>query len=131
MRIHDRAKRRRRKARRRGGALKYTDDTNRADHKDPFLYVGDSAVWWDTGITTNWRGSNPVRESEYELGDVDLCWLEQVYKEERSSGMYPCLRIYIGGTEEIGVTFVVFVDLEEERVIHVGHDYRRGPPLAP
>jgi hypothetical protein len=72
-----------------------------------------------------------IGNSEYELGDVDLCWLEQVYKEERTSGMYPCLRIYIGGKEEIGVTLVVFVDLEEERVIHVGHDYRRGPPLAP
>lgn len=72
-----------------------------------------------------------IGNSEYELGDVDLCWLEQVYKEERSSGMYPCLRIYIGGKEEIGVTLVVFVDLEEERVIHIGHDYRRGPPLAP
>ena len=45
--------------------LLYTDDTNRADHKEPFLYIGDTAVWWDTNIETNWRGSDPVRETHY------------------------------------------------------------------
>ncbi|MCK4476515.1 MAG: hypothetical protein KAU16_07285 [Methanophagales archaeon] len=66
-----------------------------------------------------------IRDKGYELGDVDLCWLEQVYKEESTSGTYPCLRIYIGGKEQTGVTLVVFVDLKEERVIHIGRDYRR------
>lgn len=50
--------------------LTYTDDTNRADHKDPFLYVDDSAVWWDGEITSNWRGSNPVRETHYISGSA-------------------------------------------------------------
>jgi hypothetical protein len=68
-----------------------------------------------------------IGDKGYELGDVDLCWLEQAYKEEKTSGTYPCLRIYIGGKEQTGVTLVVFVDLEEERVVHVGYEYRRAP----
>ena len=72
-----------------------------------------------------------IGDKEYELGDVDLCWLEQVYKEEKTSGTYPCLHIYIGGKEQTGITLVVFVDLKEERVIHTGSDYRREQPPTP
>ncbi len=77
------------------------------------------------------RAREEIGDKGYELGDVDLCWLEQVYQEETSSDMYPCLRIYIGGKEQIGVTLVVFVDLVEERVIHIGYEYRRGQPPTP
>jgi len=72
-----------------------------------------------------------IGDKEYELGDVDLCWLEQVYKKEKTSGTYPCLHISIGEKEQPGVTLVVFVDLEEERVICIGYNYRRGQPPTP
>lgn len=64
----------------------------------------------------------------YEIGDVDLCGFERIYKEERISGTYPCLHIYLDGKEEVGVTLVVSVDLKEGMVTDIGREYRRGMP---
>ncbi len=44
---------------------RFTQDTNRADHKEPFLYIGDSAIWWDTSVPTNWWGHAEVCEVHY------------------------------------------------------------------
>ncbi|MDD2665993.1 MAG: hypothetical protein PHD13_00565 [Methanocellales archaeon] len=77
------------------------------------------------------RVREEIGDKEYELGDVVLYWHEQVYKEEKTSWVYPCLHIYTGGKEQPGVTLVVLVDLEEERVISIGHNYRRVPLPTP
>ncbi|MEM0203637.1 MAG: hypothetical protein QXO16_07680 [Archaeoglobaceae archaeon] len=73
------------------------------------------------------RVREEIGNSEYEVGNVDMCRFE-VYKEKSISGIYPCLRIYIGGKEQVGVTLVAFVDLEKGQVVHVSHEYRKELP---
>ena len=53
-----------------------------------------------------------ICDKGYELGDVYLCWFEEVYKEERTSGAYPCLRIYLNGKEATGVVTLVVCRLK-------------------
>ncbi|MFN3384881.1 MAG: hypothetical protein ACK401_08325, partial [Archaeoglobaceae archaeon] len=45
--------------------LIFTPDTNVADHKRPFLYIGDGAIWWDENVPTEWWGYDIVRERHF------------------------------------------------------------------
>ncbi|RZN40165.1 MAG: hypothetical protein EFT35_03265 [Methanophagales archaeon ANME-1-THS] len=77
------------------------------------------------------RVKEEIGNKTYEIGDVVLMEFEMVYKEERISGVFPTVYIYVGNKEQPGVTLLVFIDPKERKVISIGHDYRRVPPSIP
>ncbi|MFN3384040.1 MAG: hypothetical protein ACK401_04005 [Archaeoglobaceae archaeon] len=47
------------------GSFRFTSDTNSAVHKEPFLYIGDTAIWWDESVLTRWWRHVEVCETHY------------------------------------------------------------------
>lgn len=62
----------------------------------------------------------------YEIGGIEYMDYEERNGELKIKGTFPVLPIYLGNKNEPGVTLLVFINPEDESVIGIGYDYRRG-----
>jgi len=71
------------------------------------------------------RVREEIRDKEYELGDVSKTQIEIVGPEANFSGEVPVVQIKLGN-----VTLMVSVDIEQGKVINIGHQWEK-PLLIP